>query len=250
MNKNIVIVILLLVIISGGTFFSLKEKKSQIADLALKPIVTETQPPQEKETPSTGVTVAAPKLKKKEIHVYAEPDNDSERSLVGAQGEQVRLVASTNFPATVTYKYMYSSAVVYPGAVASETSSGSITKSVNPGKTVLEVFNAIDGKVDVEFTYVDNTGKSPSSITPPVGIDLYIGATVQNPKPGAAVEYALVARATTTAVINYTVTYTPPSASKSVTITKTTEIKPDSWMKPIDWIISTTEPQLISYTLN
>lgn len=249
MNKNIVIVILLLVIISGGTFFGLKEKKSQIADPALKPNVTETQHSQEQETPSADVTVVAPKLKTKEIHVYTELDNDSKNLLVGAQGEQVRLVASTNFPATVTYTFRYSNAALSPGAVVSERSSGPITKSVNPGKTVLEVFNAVGGKVDVKFTYVDNTGKSPLSITPPVGINLYIRPTVENPKPGVPVEYALVAQSTTTAVISYTVTYTSLSDSNSVTITKTAEITPVSWMKPIEWIISTTEPQLISYTL-
>jgi hypothetical protein len=145
--------------------------------------------------------------------------------LLGASGEQLRLMISTSFPATVTYDVTYSTAVVYPGAVAKNVTYTE-TVSVNAGKTILNIFNAIDGKTAIHFTYVDNTGKLASEIVPAVKLDaqLYWYGSIDTVPGERPTKWEISVHSSAAAMLTYTVTYTPDEGGELKTFTKTVPV--------------------------
>lgn len=242
MNKNIVIAIMAVVIIVG-IFFGLRTMKKN--EVVLIPTTPTTEPSQQKEQ---GTATKSTAVSNNEIKVYAEADTGADR-ILGSSGEQMRLIVSTTFPATVTYTATYSSAVVYPGAVAKNTTDTQ-TVSVNLGKTVLREFTAIGGKVDIHFTYVDNSNKAASSITPPVKVStvLRLQGFVSSPDdllPGAPKRYDLISTSNAAATVTYTIQYTAPSTNtqpEPQTVNKTVSVPLGT--STITSITSTTDPVL------
>jgi predicted ferric reductase len=84
------------------------------------------------------------------VKVWVERDIGGE-PIVGSQGLQMRVMAKSDKPVSITYTVKYKTAVVYPGAIPQEV-GGTQTVSIQAGTTKLQTFNAIDGKVDVSYT--------------------------------------------------------------------------------------------------
>jgi len=185
------------------------------------------------------------------VQLFVEKDDGW--GIAGGMGEQVRLVSLSTIPATITYTIKYKTGDGYPGGREEYENVTSNTISVDPGKTIIGVFLAIDGKVDIKFTYVDNTNKPYSEINPKPKKDtkLYkVGIIGDNDLN----EFKIYAESNVEAVAVYTITYTKPNSKfmpsfihwKEKTITKTVNISPG--LSEIDTIISVT-PLVLNYTI-
>lgn len=134
----LIIIIILLVICFGYTLLNnSKEKESDLFQNNQNKTIT----------PIENKNIDNRKI----VDVYAEKDIGGE-ILVGAFGEQMRIVAVSSIPAEITYTIKYKSAAVVPNPVIKENTYTK-TVSIKEGRTVLQVLNAIDGKIDVEYTY-------------------------------------------------------------------------------------------------
>lgn len=223
MNKNITIGILVAIIIILGLYLFLPKKKN--ISVPEGNIITPQEQPDAVVNPQKEDIKKQSVSKKVEVKVYAEKDTTGDRIVV-ASGEQMNIIASSNIPATITYTIKYSSSVVYPGAVSKETTQTS-TVSVYPGLTKLLTITADAAKVNISFTYTDNSNKSISEISPAPTTDTTLTFeqdappieefTSNSPKK----YYHLISRSNTQKSVTYTITYTDPESRTQKTIHKT-----------------------------
>lgn len=154
MNKNKWVIVLLLIIIVLLVYVAFIQKKSPVV-VPLSPgdntSVDKNIIQNNKVTNNNSVKEDS--VIKESVQIYAEKNTGE--PIVGTMGEQMKIVASSTIPATVTYTIKYKTAALVPNAVAEE-SIQTQTVSIPVGKTVLRGIVAFDGKVDISFTYIKN----------------------------------------------------------------------------------------------
>lgn len=238
MNKNNLLIGLLIVIIVLLGYLAFKPKSSSIVTpQPITPIIDDSK---------NNAEPIKPISNNDKVKVYVEKDTTGD-ILAGARGDQVRLMASSTIPATITYTIKFSSGAVYPNAKIEEE-KWTDTVSVKAGKTILDTFNAIDSKVDVNFSYVDNSNKSTAEITPAVKTDtkLTLDGTIGDANEflnSNITHYSLTSRSNVEATVTYTLKYTPVNTSKEQIITKTIFV-PVGTKYNIESITTATEPVL------